>query len=186
MKQIITCPHCGGIVNPELARLEAETEPGIIHDFEAAESETFSRIRITDLTGDPFHDWPLIVARFQYSQPDLVEAILSDPRTARFVKRKVNNGDVLSPQIAPSQLWQDLDAIRPHLAKIIQAGQFVYGHQSRIAEALGVPNVGNYRRRILNVAGALERTLIRNSNNSNQGESPRTEKIAENARRRAA
>lgn len=53
------------------------------------------------------------------------------------------------------QLDLDLETARPHLDRIIQDGQLVYGHQTRIAEALGIPNQGSYRRRIQNVVRAL-------------------------------
>src|SRR3990172_5610632 len=149
------CPHCGQpIPQGDFVPPAGETEPGIIHDLDAGEGRPFSLIQITDLTGDPFHDWPLIVARFQYTLPWLVEVILSDPKTARFLK----GHEVAEPppvQAGPSQLWLPPAIVLPHLPKIIQNGQFTYGHQSRIAEALGVPNQGSYRTRIQNVASAL-------------------------------
>lgn len=59
-----------------------------------------------------------------------------------------------APSLA-TQLQRDLDLVQPHLSKIIQGQSFVYGYQSRIAEALQIPNEGGYRRRIKNVASAL-------------------------------
>jgi hypothetical protein len=66
---------------------------------------------------------------------------------------------VYEGQAALSQLDLDLEAVRPYLDNIIQDGSFVYGYQSRIAEALNIPNQGSYRRRIKNVATALARQL---------------------------
>jgi hypothetical protein len=158
----IICPYCGGLINLESASDDLEGD-GIIRDYDdALEAETFNRVQIADLTGDPFHDWPLIAARFQYTLPWLVEVMHSDPAISRYLKGSQPASQIVS-QASPSQLWQDLNAIRPHLSRIVQNGQFIYGHQSRIAEALGVPNQGSYRRRIQNVARALERTLIRDS-----------------------
>lgn len=152
-QQLTHCPHCGRSLTDE------PTEPGLIRADDAAlPLEQFSRIRLQDLTGDPHHDWPLIVARFQHTLPDLVELIYTDPAISRYVKEQAQPA-----QVKPSQLWQDLDVIRPHLPKIVHNGQFVYGHQSRIAEALGIPNQGSYRRRIQNVVSALQRTVIKNS-----------------------
>lgn len=167
MNQIITCPHCGGIIGLPAEREEHPEVfegPGIIRAAADAGAETFNRVQIGDLNGDPFHDWPLIAARFQHSLPWLVEVMQSDPAIARYLRgiQAASSAQPAAPT-APSQLWQDLDAIRPHLSKIIQNGQFTYGHQSRIAEALGVPNQGSYRSRIQNVVSALQRTLIRNS-----------------------
>ncbi len=176
-EQIFYCPHCGrplgvpGGVQP-IPPTDQPEEPGVIRDFDAGEGSDAafnirSLIQITDLTGDPFHDWPLIMARFQNTLPWLVEVILSDPATARYVKGYKSETQA-EPYTAEEQrmgdkarLWLDLDMVRPHLPKIIRQGQFTYGHQSRIAEALGVPNQGSYRTRIQNVVSALQRTLIR-------------------------
>jgi len=176
------CPYCGHLVDDQPGPLR--TEPGIIRDD--AEVETFNRIRITDLTGEPFHDWPLIVARFQNTLPWLIEVIMSDPAITRYLK--IKNEDTTPPAAGPSQLWQDLDAVRPHLSKIVQAGQFVYGYQSRIAEALGIPNQGSYRRRIQNVARALERTLIKTStqNSTSSTDSIAPSQVQNSPNRRAA
>lgn len=156
----IKCPHCGRFIDDDNTS-DNFIDPGIIFDPDDTEAEIFNRVKITDITGDPFNDWPLIVARFQHSLPWLVEVIRSDPIINRYLKNKIE--DTPPAQGTPSQLWQDLDAVRSHLPKIVQNGQFTYGHQSRIAEALGVPNQGSYRRRIQNVARAIERTLIKTS-----------------------
>lgn len=182
------CPHCGQPIPPT----NQPEDPGIIHDLDASQGRAFSLIQITDLTGDPFHDWRMIVARFQNTLPWLVEVILSDPVTARYVKGH-KGGAQPEPYAAEEQrlgnkarLWLDLDMVRPHLSEIVQHGEFTYGHQSRIAEALGVPNQGNYRRRIQNVVSALERTLIRNSNSSNTANAPRPAISTEKKRGAAA
>jgi len=187
--KLVTCPHCGEII--DLDRADPGPlrtgEPGIIRDEDAAEAEIFNRITMNDLTGDPFHDWPLIVARFQHSLPDLVEVIYSDPKLTRYLRGQPRDTAAQpAAQAGPSQLWLDLDAIRPHLSLIVQDGQFVYGYQSRIAEALGVPNQGNYRRRIQNVVSALQRTLIRNSNTSNVAATPRPAILSKKPRSEAA
>lgn len=65
--------------------------------------------------------------------------------------------------LAPLVLDQDSDAADPldqdlaavaHL-ELVQDGQLVYGAQARIAEALGIPNAGSHRKRVLAVAELL-------------------------------
>lgn len=167
------CPCCGQPI-PATTIPTDDAESGVIYARESAEaSHHFSRIKLEDLNGDPYHDWPLIAARFEYSLPDLVEAIRED--RSRFLKGQAEPEQPQRQPAGPSQLWLDLDAIRPHLSKIVQRGQFTYGHQSRIAEALGVPNSGSYRRRIQNVVSALQRTVVKPSSSTapaDQGQAP--------------
>lgn len=62
----------------------------------------------------------------------------------------------------PDQLAADYAAILPHLADIIQAGRFTYGHQSYVARLLGGQNAGAFREnRLLPLLDRLEREHLR-------------------------
>lgn len=110
-------------------------------------------ITMADLRpGDDEYNWRLIVRRF----PWLFAKDFGYKQAVKYAEQvsaaKAAQPDPLSTE---AQLQLDLATVRPHLRKIIQQGQFVYGYQSRIAEALGIPNAGGSRRRIKNVADAL-------------------------------
>lgn len=83
---------------------------------------------------------------------DIVEALLLDYKAETGRAYKPGHG---SPDRDP-QLARDLAAIEAIRAELLdEAGELRWGAQSRIAEALDIPNAGSYRPRILAVAEAL-------------------------------
>jgi hypothetical protein len=116
-------------------------------------------ITLADLRpGDDARNWRLIARRF----PWLFAKEVGFRQAQKYAQEILAGQATVKP--APSigeQLKLDLARVRPHLGRIIHRlegqYQFVYGYQSRIAEALGVPNEGGHRRRIKNVADALAR-----------------------------
>jgi hypothetical protein len=128
-------------------------------------------------TNKPAQRWAMLGYRFPWLfQEDQVTT--RPPSTLKDIKR-LERGDESAALPAPdpvaNQLSQDLAAVRPHLKKIIQAGQFVRGHQSRIAEALGITNGGaSNRRRIKRIERFLARKIAgkKNSSSSSPAEHP--------------
>lgn len=150
---IVRCPHCG-------QPLVDLAEPGIIRASEHAEPpESFSLIRVEDLNGLTAQQRKaLIYLRFK-NGPKFKNGIGAFDDVDGYMfeewEKHVPSLQELQAEGGPSQLERDLAAVAPYLDNIIQDGRFVYGYQSRIAEALNVPNEGSYRRRIKNVAAIL-------------------------------
>lgn len=112
----------------------------------------------------PSWEWLTPEVVIEYFRHSSVLSYLADDVTARLKDEAA--ADVGR---AADQLSADLVAIEPYLDNIIRDDRFVYGYQSRIAEALRVPNEGGYRRRIKNVAAVLARRLDSTSTNTQTG-----------------
>lgn len=110
---------------------------------------------VTDLNGDPTHDYPLYVKRFQETAPEVVRAY------ALYCKEKL--GYTVPDADKIFQVEDDLDLVQSILKEIIVNGQLIRGARTRIAEQLGVKDAGNYRARI----DAVIKAVLGNSNNSN-------------------
>jgi hypothetical protein len=127
----------------------------------------------------------LLIERFRNSDAKIYTALLADyyTQTKKHYKGtseadlEVGDGDeelaasslplpVPAPRV-PSQLRRDLEMIRPRLGEVIQNGQFVKGHQSRIAEILHITNSGvTNRERIKGVERILLKKLVSSSSSS--------------------
>ena len=129
-------------------------QPGILSVPDAAEpNQAFNLIKMSDLNGEPSHDWPLIAQRFSKTLPWLVEVILSDPTTARYLKKWQPAKPLAEVAPPPNQLALDLAAVQPHLAKIMASGK---PNKSEIARVLKLtPSGANTWRRVTAVAEAL-------------------------------
>lgn len=155
---IVRCPHCGQSLN-------LPVEPGIIRASEDAElADPFSLITVEDLHGKTAEQRrALVYLRFKNSRKfkDGIGAF-DDADGYMFAdwEKHLPSLQEAEVEVGPvDQLERDLAAVQPYLDNIIKDGRFVYGYQSRIAEALAIPNEGSYRRRIKNVAAALARQL---------------------------
>lgn len=103
---------------------------------------------LSDLNGDPRHDFPVFVRRFAKSSPDIVAAI------AQVYKTK---GYKVPGMEAILQGYDDLDSVWAIRLKIVNAkGEPVYGARNRVAKALGIRDAGNYRQRIDTVVWLLK------------------------------
>lgn len=103
---------------------------------------------LSDLNGDPRHDFPVFVRRFAKSSPDIVAAI------AQVYKTK---GYKVPGMEAILQGYDDLDSVWVIRGKVVNtAGELVYGARNRIAKALGIRDAGNYRQRIDTVIWLLK------------------------------
>jgi hypothetical protein len=106
---------------------------------------------VTDLTGDPHHDWLLFVKRFHGTPAaDVLPAI-----AAYYKNRGYAVPGLEAIQAAEKQLEVDVISIRSILPDIIENGQLKRGARSRIAQLWGVRDAGNYRPRINAVIEAL-------------------------------
>lgn len=160
-KPIFYCPHCGQPLIVLRANQKQTTpappsppptsEPGIIYASESAAARSFNLINIQDLDGmNADQRKALIYLRFK-----------NDPAFADIEGYYFEEWEKYLPSLqenansGQSQLERDLEAVTPYLDNIIRDGRFVYGYQSRIAEALNIPNEGSFRRRIKNVAAIL-------------------------------
>jgi hypothetical protein len=159
--QLRHCPHCGQPLD-----LPAEPELGIIYASEDAEPPTrVNLITVQDLDGKNSQQRKaLIYLRFNSDLKfkdgvgafeDVDGYMFED--WEKHLPALMEGGSSTGP--GQNQLELDLAAVEPFMDSIIQDGRFVYGYQSRIAEALRVPNEGSYRRRIKNVAAVLARRL---------------------------
>ncbi len=122
-----------------------KTEKGIIQGETESQPEEFNLITADDLTGDPAHDWSLISARFPW---------LSDTVPTEYSKAN-GNGRL---QVQPiDQLGLDMEMVKDIAAELIDDdGKPIWGAQSRIAKALGLPSTGGvYRNRILDILEKL-------------------------------
>lgn len=142
----------GGLIvhlhNKELFRLEPVAEA-------ASASAPAAKTRMpqmADLTGDPAHDWPLFVQRFQKSQPDLLTLV------AHYYKKTFHYS---TPSIeAVLRADEDLEALLPILPDLLTFnGELKRGHRARIGDQLGVKDAGNYRGRISAVIGLILNNL---------------------------
>jgi len=134
----------------------AATQQGILSVPDAAEpsSQAFSLIKMSDLNGEPSHDWPLIAQRFSHTLPWLVEVILSDPTTARYLKKWRPGEELAEVAPPPHQLTLDLATVQPHLAKIMASGK---PNKSEIARVLNIkPGGATNWPRVQAVAATLE------------------------------
>jgi len=82
----------------------------------------------------------------------------------------------LAGDLARDQVSQDVAAVLANcdLADLTDAGGAIRGAQSRIAEALGIPNAGSYRRRI----AAVIAQLVARSNSTTTGQNPQKRQIS--------
>lgn len=130
-------------------------EAGVIYDQGGV--ERYGLIQLEDLpTDNPDQCWWLIYERFKHSIPDVAELIFKE-----HLKGKDLAEMAAAEARPPSQVESDLATVEAAVERadlIDEAGQPVWGHQTRIAEALGIPNAGSSnRRRIKAVARALVR-----------------------------
>lgn len=132
-----------------------ETKAAIIHaEIDQPEAIPFSRSpklrqpMMTDLTGDPAHDWPLFVKRFGRKSLDVLVA------AAEYYKR---SGAKIPAVEAILNAFDDLELVWPLRSKIIDArGEVLHGGRSAIAKRLNVKDAGNYRARIDSVIWLLK------------------------------
>jgi len=121
-------------------------------------------------------DWltPQAVIEYFEQSPDLA-AIAPDVRAV--LGRLALPGETPANE-QPTQLEQDLAAVRSidDLALFDKAGQPVHGAQTRIGEALGIPNAGGYRERILAVLEKLQKSNT--SNPAEERDAPSNERKA--------
>lgn len=104
------------------------------------------------------YNWRLIVRRFPWLFAKSFEFKQAEKYAEQVAAKQFTSND--APAKAPSQLQLDMKTIKPHLSEIIQNGQFIYGHQSTIANLLGGKNDGAFRRnRILPVEAELKRLI---------------------------
>lgn len=95
---------------------------------------------LSDLNGDPAHDWPLFVRRFQKLQPDLLLGV------AHYYKSKGYTAPSIDNLLRAEEDMEQLLFTLPNL--ITDDGQLKRGHRARIADQLGVKDAGGYRGRI--------------------------------------
>lgn len=100
---------------------------------------------VTDLNGDPRHDWPLFVKRFHGgAAKDVLLAI------AQYYKKEFGYSapDIEATLEAEEKLLQDFELVRPVLPYILDANGLRRGARARVAGELGIKDAGNYRGRI--------------------------------------
>lgn len=107
--------------------------------------------------------WALLGQRYPWLFKQ--EEAVKPPATMKDIDRLARKTAASLPEAARNpdhdQLKQDLAAVKPHLDRIIQNGEFVRGHQSRIAECLGVVNGGvTNRRRIKKIEKVLVKKFL--------------------------
>lgn len=143
---------------------------------------TRRRPQAHQLTGDPYHDWPLFHARFHES-PELLDVM------AQFFRDhyKVDPLKLATEPEAEPSLAQPADTLAADLAIVgNDAGLWKpdgSANQSEIARRLGIANAGGYRPRIMAVAEALQASTTTNA----PGErSQATTKTADSGHRSAA
>lgn len=128
------------------AIIHAEAEPETIIHF--SRSPQLRQPQMTDLTGDPSHDWPLFVKRFGRKSLDVLVA------AAEYYKR---SGAKVPAVEAILNAFDDLESVWPLRSKILdQRGEVLHGGRSAIARKLGVKDAGNYRARIDSVIWLLK------------------------------
>lgn len=105
--------------------------------------------QVSDLNGDPAHDWPLFVRKFQETQSALVMDM------ATFYKKQFGYS---TPGIENMlRAGDDLVELQPVLSEIITTeGKLKYGARSAIAKQLGIKDAGGYRGRIDAVVSVLQ------------------------------
>lgn len=104
--------------------------------------------QVPDLDGDPAHDWPLFVRRFQKTSPTLIMDV------AAYYKKSFGYS---TPGIENMlRAGDDLVELQPVLSEIITAeGKLKYGARSAIAKKLGFKDAGGWRGRINAVISLL-------------------------------
>lgn len=112
---------------------------------------------VTDLNGDPAHDWPLYVARFHSSAARDVLVAIAEHYKKRYGYRPPDVDIVLD---AGERVGLDFVTIQPYLVDILEAdGGLKRGARARVAEALGVKDAGNYRSRVDAMLGFIQANL---------------------------
>lgn len=137
----------GGLIvhlhNRELFRLQPSAEVAY-PDIAAVKNK---KPVMSDLTGDPAHDWPLFVKLLR-NHPDLLAGV------AHWYKNKI--GYSVPGIEAMARAEEDLEMLLPLLPNLITSeGQLKRGHRARIAETLGIKDAGNYTKRIDAVVGLI-------------------------------
>lgn len=157
------CPHCGQPIPPMASTghyADQPEEPGIIHGAATpTPGQTFYLIQVQDLDRlSAQQRKALIYLRFKNGLKfkdgtgafDSADGYIYEDWKKYLPTLQEGQGEA-----GQDELERDLAAVSPFLNNIIKGARFVYGYQSRIAEALNVPNQGSYRRRIKNVATAI-------------------------------
>lgn len=142
-----------------------------------------SKLTVADLAGlDDETALILLIEHFKNSEAKIYNTLLTDYYTLTKRHYHGTSDADLEPLITPpsprgttggraerraggeGSLHRDLKTIRPHLSKLIQNGQLVRGHQTRIAEILKITNAGaTNRQRILKIVKTLEAHIKKNS-----------------------
>lgn len=131
-----------------------ETRAAIIHAETEPEVTAFTRTpklrqpQMTDLTGNPAHDWPIFVQRFGRDSLDVLIAV------AEYYKRQ---GAKIPAVEAILNAFDDLELVWPLRSKILdQRSEVLHGGRSAVARKLGIRDAGNYRARIDSVIWLLK------------------------------
>jgi hypothetical protein len=95
--------------------------------------------QVTDLTGEPSQDYPLMLKRFRKNSY-VLRAI------AQYYKEKEGFSTPGIENMAQAE--KDLELIKFLLPKIIVNNQFIRGARAQIARQLEIKDAGNYRQRI--------------------------------------
>lgn len=120
---------------------------------ENIEPQRRPRITVNDLRpGDSEYNWKLIVERFPWLFAKDFEYKQATKYAEQVSGQKMT---AIEPGSPAGQLAADVAACLPILDQVVNKGRLVYGHQARIAEALGITNEGGNRKRILAVRNEL-------------------------------